>query len=235
MQVSVAFFLNFTGFFWGYIESYLFLFIEELGGSKGLMGLTVTVSCLAGIPFLVLSDIIFRKLGHPNVQAIGCLVFAIRLLGYSYIYDPYMCLIYEAMKGVTNSLMFASKVAYSAQLGTIATMGTIQGLMRTLYYVVGRGIGSLIGGYLMKWLGSGSQDKTTGTRVTLRVFAVAALVTALLYFLFNIFYIRRRRNSQKKEEDKNEEIPSPPSTKELALNNPTFVLEEHDPNLDRLI
>ena len=194
------------------------------------MGLTVTVSCLAGIPFLVLSDIIFRKLGHPNVQAIGCLVFAIRLLGYSYIYDPYMCLIYEAMKGVTNSLMFASKVAYSAQLGTIATMGTIQGLMRTLYYVVGRGIGSLIGGYLMKWLGSGSQDKTTGTRVTMRVLAVAAVVTALLYFLFNVFYIRRRRNNQKKEKNEdNNALPN--TTKELALNNASFILEENDAKL----
>jgi hypothetical protein len=226
----------FTGLFWGYIESYLFWFLEELGGSKGLMGLTVTVSCLSGIPFLVLSDVIFRKLGNPNVQILGFIVYAVRLLGYSYIQDPYMCLIYEAMKGVTTSLMFASKVDYSAELGTIATMGTIQGLMRTLYYVVGRGIGSLIGGYLMKWLGSGSQDKTTGTRVTLRVFAVAAIVTALLYFLFNIFYIRRRRNSQKKEENKNEDgKKSPPPIIDVALSNPTFVQDEHDPNLDRLI
>ena len=200
------------------------------------MGLTVTISCISGIPFLILSDVIFRKIGHPNVQAIGCAVYAIRMLGYSYIQDPWTCLIYEAMKGVTTSLMFASKVDYSAQLGTIATMGTIQGLMRTLYYVVGRGIGSLIGGYLMKWFGAGSQDKTVGTRATLRVMAVASVVSAILYFLFNIFYIRPRRNNEKKEEEIKQV--SPPPAKDagiVGLNNPTFVHDEIGQNQDRLI
>ena len=52
-----------------------------MGGTKALMGLTVTVSCLVGIPPLLLSDTIFRKIGHPNVQVIGFAVYVIRLVG----------------------------------------------------------------------------------------------------------------------------------------------------------
>ena len=70
-----------SGLFWGYIESYLFWFLEEMGGSKSLMGLTVTVSSLFGIPALILSDVIFRRIGHPNVQIIGFAFYVVRLIG----------------------------------------------------------------------------------------------------------------------------------------------------------
>jgi len=52
-----------------------------MGGSKSLMGLTLTVSAVSGIPALLLADVIFRKVGHPNVQFIGFLFYAFRLVG----------------------------------------------------------------------------------------------------------------------------------------------------------
>lgn len=52
-----------------------------MGGSKSLMGLTVTVSSLFGIPALLVSDVVFRRIGHPNIQVIGFLVYIIRLVG----------------------------------------------------------------------------------------------------------------------------------------------------------
>ena len=52
-----------------------------MGGSKSLMGLTLTVSGLSGIPILLIADKIFRKIGHANVQIIGFLFYVIRLIG----------------------------------------------------------------------------------------------------------------------------------------------------------
>lgn len=46
-----------------------------------MMGLTVTVSSLFGIPALLVSDVVFRRIGHPNIQVIGFLVYIIRLVG----------------------------------------------------------------------------------------------------------------------------------------------------------
>lgn len=135
-----------------------------MGGTKSLMGLTLTLSAISGVPVLILSDKIFRKFGHPNVQIFGFLFYVIRLIGrnqlpsaiiteqwistdihskylflsgYSLIYDPYMCLLFEVMEAVTTALMTTSAVAYAAELGTTKTLATIQGVVAGTYYGMG--------------------------------------------------------------------------------------------------
>lgn len=64
----------------------------------------------------------------------------------------------------------------------------------------GKGAGSLIGGYLMK---------VVGTRNTYRVFAAGALGAGFVYFLFNRFYLRHRPFARQSEKDA-----KPPSDKD---------------------
>ncbi|KAL2750551.1 Major facilitator superfamily domain-containing protein 6-A [Vespula maculifrons] len=168
---------------WGYIESFLFWLIQDLGGSRSLMGITITVGGIAGIPLLVLSGPIISKIGHANVLFIGFVFYAVRLCGYSLIYNPWLTLIFEALESVTSSLSFTAAVTYAAKLSTSTTDTSIQGLLGGLYYGVGKGSGSLIGGYLMK---------AFGTRPTYQIFAVISLVTGLIYFFFNALYLKKR-------------------------------------------
>ncbi|XP_070160005.1 uncharacterized protein [Polyergus mexicanus] len=168
---------------WGYIESFLFWLIQDLGGSSSLMGITVTVSGIAGIPLLALSGPIISKIGHANVLFIGFVFYAVRLCGYSLVYDPWLTLIFEALESVTSSLSFTAAVTYAAKLSTISTDSSIQGLLGGVYYGVGKGSGSLIGGYLMK---------AFGTRPTYQIFAVITLVTGIIYLIFNITYLKKR-------------------------------------------
>lgn len=197
-----------------------------MGGTKSLMGLTVTVSCLSGIPVLLFSDKIFRTIGHPNVQVIGFLVYVIRLIGYSYLNNPYMCLVYEVMESITSALMMTSMTSYAAQLSSTTTLTTVQGVFGAAYFGIGRGIGTFVGGFLMKWFGGDSLDKTVGTRATFRLLGAVSSVVALLYFIFNIFYIRRR----KKEGNNHEKELSQNATddKENGVINPVFIKDEHD-------
>lgn len=58
-------------------------------------------------------------------------------LGYSLIYNPWMCLIFEAMESVTSSLSFTAAVTYAAKLSTMTTDSSIQGLLGGLYFGVG--------------------------------------------------------------------------------------------------
>lgn len=51
----------------------------------------------------------------------------------------------------------------------------------------GKGAGSLIGGYLMKGF---------GTRPTYRIFAVITLATGLVYFFFNLGYLKKRPQTE---------------------------------------
>ena len=60
------------------------------------------------------------------------------LSGYSFIKKPYECLIFAAFESVTTALMTVSAMTYSAQLGTIQTLGTIQGIVGGSYYGMGQ-------------------------------------------------------------------------------------------------
>ncbi|XP_012526802.2 uncharacterized protein LOC105831309 [Monomorium pharaonis] len=168
---------------WGYIESFLFWLIQDLGGSSSLMGITVAVGGIAGVPLLALSGPIISKIGHANVLFIGFVFYAIRLCGYSLIYDPWLTLIFEALESVTTSLSFTAAVTYAAKLSSTSTDSSIQGLLGGVYYGVGKGSGSLIGGYLMK---------AFGTRSTYQIFAVVTLMTGIVYFIFNATYLKKR-------------------------------------------
>ncbi|CAG2056056.1 unnamed protein product [Timema podura] len=123
---------------WGYIESFLFWLLQDLGASGSLMGITITVAGIAGIPLLVLSGPIIDRIGHANVLFIGFIFYAIRLLGYSIIYNPWLCLIFEAMESVTSSLSFTAAVTYAAKLSSTTTDTSIQGLLGGIYFGVER-------------------------------------------------------------------------------------------------
>ncbi|XP_018361970.1 PREDICTED: major facilitator superfamily domain-containing protein 6 isoform X2 [Trachymyrmex cornetzi] len=184
LETAVLFLACFVlGTAWGYIESFLFWLIQDLGGSRSLMGITVAVGGIAGIPLLALSGPIISKIGHANVLFIGFVFYAIRLCGYSLIYDPWLTLIFEALESVTTSLSFTAAVTYAAKLSTTSTDSSIQGLLGGVYYGVGKGSGSLIGGYLMKFF---------GTRPTYQIFAVVTLLTGIIYFIFNVTYLKKR-------------------------------------------
>lgn len=99
------------------------------------------------------------------------------------IYNPWLSLIFEALESVTAALSFTAAVTYAAKLSTTTTDTSIQGLLGGLYYGVGKGTGSLVGGYLMK---------AFGTRPTYQIFAVVSLVTGIVYFLFNYLYLKKR-------------------------------------------
>lgn len=78
-------FLFFLGNFWGFIESFLFLYLKELGAPNYLLGITVTVGTVSSIPFLYSAEKITRVFGHVNLIIIAFLSHAVRLVGYSFI------------------------------------------------------------------------------------------------------------------------------------------------------
>jgi MFS_1 like family len=58
--------------------------------------------------------------------------------GYSLLYQPWVCLLFEAMEGVTSSLTFTAVVTYAARLSNTSTDSSIQGLIGGIYYGVGK-------------------------------------------------------------------------------------------------
>lgn len=61
---------------------------------------------------------------------------------------------------------------------------------------LGKGSGSLIGGYLME---------IVGTRSTYQIFAGMTVITGILYFCFNHFYIKKYVHTEEEKPEKKED------------------------------
>ena len=59
------------------------------------------------------------------------------LAGYSYIQNPWACLIFEAMEAFTAALAITAAATYAANLSTAQTIATVQGIWGSLYFGVG--------------------------------------------------------------------------------------------------
>lgn len=78
-------FLFVLGNFWGFIESFLFLYLKELGAPNYLLGITITVGTVSSIPFLYGAEKITKVCGHVNLIVIAFIAHSGRLVGYSLI------------------------------------------------------------------------------------------------------------------------------------------------------
>ena len=173
--------MMFAGSFWGFIEGFLFWFLDDapLNASKLQMGWTVTIGMVTSLPFLVFSGPITDLVGHINVIILGMVAYTVRMLGYSYLKEPSHVYPYEALEGFTMALMMTSAVTYVAKISTATTIASVMGLMGSLFFGIGKGSGSLFGGLLMGQI---------GTRWTFRVLAIIAGVCAVGYTGFQVIY-----------------------------------------------
>ncbi|CAL8071546.1 unnamed protein product [Orchesella dallaii] len=178
------------GNLWGFVESYLFIFLDELHAPKYLLGLTLTVGSLAGIPFLYGAEKLVAKAGRVNIIALAFLVYFIRFFGYSYIPNPFWCFPFEAMEAFTYHLMWVAAATYCAVLAPKGLLATLTGVMGSLHYGLGKGSGAFIGGYVIN---------VANTRLSFRYFGIAAGIFGIFYFAINKFWLQKavkRRNER---------------------------------------
>merc|ERR1719300_330272 len=179
----IIFFL--CGSIWGFLESYLFWFLEDLGSTKLTMGISLAIGTVAGIPLTIGSGAIIKKMGNCNVIVLALGLYSLRLLGYSFIETPFQSLFFEVLKPFGNSLLLIAAMTYAKNNADIETMASLEGVMGALYFGVGKAAGSLVGGLVIEDI---------GVRNTFTCFSVLSLVTASVYFCFS--FVMGRKNSQ---------------------------------------
>ncbi|CAH0724604.1 unnamed protein product, partial [Brenthis ino] len=179
--IIFIFFLFALGNFWGFIESYLFLYLKELGAPNFLLGITVTVGTLSSIPFLYGADAITSRIGHVNVIIVAFFSHAARLVGYSFIENSWWCFPFEAMESLSVHLMWVAAATYCAMLAPKSLLATLIGVLGMAHFSLGRGSGSFGGGLLIASL---------GTREAFRYMGLIAFLGGVLYGLLHYFWLR---------------------------------------------
>ena len=125
------------GFSFGIIGTFLFLYLEELGGLYTLMGLTLTVTCISEIPVFFFSGHLIRFFGHNNVLYITLLCYAVRFMGYSFLRNPWVVVPLELLHGVTYGAAWATCSGYASVCAPPGMAANLQSLFSVTHMGLG--------------------------------------------------------------------------------------------------
>uniref|UniRef100_U5EED9 Putative transporter n=1 Tax=Corethrella appendiculata TaxID=1370023 RepID=U5EED9_9DIPT len=185
-------FLFVLGNFWGFIESFLFLYLKELGAPNYLLGITITVGTVSSIPFLYGAERITRICGHVNLIVIAFIAHACRLVGYSFIENSWWCFPFEAMESLSCHLMWVAAATYCALLAPKTLLATLIGVLGMAHFSLGRGSGSFFGGFLIG---------EVGTREAFRYMGLVAFVGGIAYKFIHAIWLGKFDNPNECDPD----------------------------------
>ncbi|XP_055354046.1 major facilitator superfamily domain-containing protein 6-like [Paramacrobiotus metropolitanus] len=180
-----------AGCAWGFLENYLFWFMEDLQSPTWVLGMTNTVASVAALPVVAGSTWIMRHMGHTKVF-IGCfLLYGCRFFAYSSTYNPFLILPVEILEAFTTSLLW---VVASVYCGKIAPdyLATLQGVIGSVHYAMGRGVGGLAGGVMFEKL---------QPRLTYIIWGSGCMVVGLIYAVLHYAWLKRVPNPQRTDAD----------------------------------
>ncbi|CAM9498558.1 unnamed protein product [Ectocarpus fasciculatus] len=137
----------------GVIDTFLFIWLDELGGSHVLLGLAGLVMCCAEVPFFYVSGFLIRKIGPRNVVALSQIGYIVRLVYYSGLWDPWWVLPAELLHGLTFAATWAATTDYAHGIAPAHLRTTMQATKAGLNRGMGYGLGAILGGVAYSNLG----------------------------------------------------------------------------------
>ena len=156
------------------INTYQFVYLAEIGASKSLMGLTLTISTLSELPVMFFGHRLLQRFQARGLLALGMLVIGLRVLLYAAFNSSIAVLMLQLLHGFTFPAIWIAGVSYAHEHAPDALKSTAQGLFGAMMMGIGAGAGSFLGGLL---LGS------IGGRGMYLVFGALVLVSAAFFTL----------------------------------------------------
>ncbi|XP_001238414.4 major facilitator superfamily domain-containing protein 6 [Anopheles gambiae] len=175
-------FLFLLGNFWGFIESYLFVIMKAMGSPNYLLGLTYTVGTVASIPMMYLLERITQRVGHVNLLVVAFFAHALRILGYSWITNPYWCFPIELNEAISCYFMWVVATTYCAVLAPNSLVATLIGIAGMVHFCLGKGVGAFVGGFLIA---------RVGLVLAFRYVGYMAVGCGVLYKLVHLLWLHR--------------------------------------------
>ena len=169
LTLVLLFIVLLAGFNMGFIQTFLFWYLQSLGGTQHLFSLILGFNAVSEMIGFLLSVKLISKYGHFKVLALGIFAYAVRLTVYGVVENPWLVLIVELLKAFTSSAVWAAAMSY---VGDSCSNGsTLAAIVHMLYWGLGYGGGGMLGGILME---------TVGPRTTFLGLAVISLTVVIL-------------------------------------------------------
>ena len=162
-----------SGMCMGMLSNFLFIYMEEQGVSKTIMGISLTAATISELPILYYSDRLLARWNARGLIVISLAAYVVRALAYTVITVPWMFLVVQFLHGLTFSAMWVAGVAYANEMAPAGLNATAQSLFSAVFLGLGGIIGALIGGVLYDDLGT----------ETIFYFAAAAAAIGFVFFV----------------------------------------------------
>jgi PPP family 3-phenylpropionic acid transporter len=158
------------------ISGFLFLYMNDLGASKTLMGLSLTVATISELPIFFYSNRLLKRWGARGLLLIALAAYVVRALAYTVVSEPWVFLVIQLLHGLTFSAMWVAGVSYADYLAPEGLGATAQGLFSAVLYGLGGIAGGLIAGLLYDELGAVAMFRWAAAfaLVGLLIFALAS-------------------------------------------------------------
>jgi len=135
------------------INSYLFLYLQQLGASETQMGLALSVATLSELFIFFFSNHLLRLWGARGMMVVALGVFVTRALAYSFTTSPWIVLALQLFHGLSFSALWVAGVSYADQLAPPGLGATAQGLFTAMFFGIGYTLGAFFGGMIYQQVG----------------------------------------------------------------------------------
>ncbi|KAG8179145.1 hypothetical protein JTE90_015335 [Oedothorax gibbosus] len=188
INVVIVFFIGVVS---GLMWNYQFWFMQDLGASQLLLGLSQIMECwFAELPCFIISGWVIRKIGHPNCNSLTLFCFALRYFIFAYMQDPWMTLPVALIYGPTFGIFYASMTMYGKTEAPPGTEATVQSILAVAFEGAGCGTGSILGGIGFD---------TFGSRKTFLYTGIACSILLVVNVLLHIFVLKKKKKPSEKE------------------------------------
>lgn len=201
------------GLMFGVLSSFLTLNLYNLSGQNPqIIGIAIMCETSSELPAFFFSQKIINRLGTVNVLLLSIAGYALRITYYAFMTNAWSAIPFEFLHGLTFGIAWAACTQYVYAAAPRGCEGTVMGLLNAVQNGLGRGAGTLIGGYFYQHYGARTMWLVTDLGVPLSLLGVAAFA-----------YLK---NQAEVEQEENlieiAEIFSPHSADPQALTTPRF-------------
>jgi len=162
----------------GVLLSYQFLYLEELGASRLLMSISLTVITLSEIPFWFIGAGLLRRFGTSKMIAAALAVSTLRNLALGAMTNPVLVLPISLLHGPSFAVLWTAGVADADAAAPPGLGATAQGLFAGMMFGLGSALGGFLGGPAYEAIGFARLFSLLGwlSLAMLVVFVAARLV-----------------------------------------------------------
>lgn len=154
------------GFFHSLHYSFLFWYLQDLGGTPVLFSIILLMYCLAEVVTYFLSGHLVDAIGQEGMICLAFACYTARFLMYTYLTDPWFVIPMELVQGITYGGVWSIAAVYVNAPPEATSM--VQSILHGSYWGIGMALGSAISGVIIDAVGART------------LFLIAAGVTFLL-------------------------------------------------------